>query len=324
MKATLTCIPGATDQSVGCAHLDTQLTLGDLCQRFLAEYRRPRIKDILLYRRTARAILRQRVLNDPLAHERASSLTHRDFERLRDTLTERKYEDSSVNQTLKLLSTVFNWGQRYGLGLVRNPLSFVERMPERSSPGHYSIQEIGRILEHRACSPLIATAIYTGMRKGELYGLRWSAVSFDESCIKVERSYATSPKSGESRLIPIHSELLPYLNRWQKESPVTPQQLVFPVLQRAGYGMGRSDDGLELVTLLASVGITACHRPWHAFRHTFATLLCEAGASRDAIERLLGHTLSGSRMTARYLHPSVAYLRRELHKLTIQPAGAIA
>jgi integrase len=279
---------------------------------------------MLLYRRTARAILRQRVLNDPLARERASRLTPRDFERLRDTLTERKYEDSSINQTLKLLSTVFNWGQRYGLGLVRNPLSLVERMPERSSPGHYSIREIECIVAHHACSPLMATAIYTGMRKGEMYGLRWPAISFDESYIKVERSYASSTKSGESRLIPIHSELLPYLYRWQKQCPVTPQQLVFPVLQRAGYGMGRSDDGAELVALLASVGITACHRPWHAFRHTFATLLCEAGASRDAIERLLGHTPSGNRMTAHYLHPSLAYLRRELHKLTIQPAAPIA
>jgi integrase len=54
-------------------------------------------------------------------------------------------------------------------------------------------------------------------------------------------------------------------------------------------------------------------------RRTFATLFCEAGGSRDAIEQILGHTSSGNRITARYVLPSLAYLTREMAKLTLQP-----
>lgn len=300
-----------------------RLTLNELCERFLADYRRPRIKDIAGYRRTARSVLR-RVMGDPIAQTEVSRLRPLDFEKLRDTLSERMYEDSSINQTLKLLSTVFNWGQRVGLGVIRNPLSFVERMPERAIPSHYTCSEIARILAHPSCSPLVSTAIYTGMRKGELYGLRWSSVSFDEEYLKVDHSYDGSTKSGEVRLIPIHAALLQTLRRWKDDCPRTTQGLVFPVRKKEGYAMGRSDDGQELVTLLDAVGIQSSHRPWHAFRHTFATLLCEAGASRDAIERLLGHSPSGNRITARYLHPSISYLRRELHKLSIGSVSSFA
>lgn len=324
MKSTLASLPETTAEPAQTVGQVSHLTLADLCLRFLSEYRRPSIKDIAVYRRTARAILRQRVLCEPVAQREAAGLVAQDFERLRDTLAERNYEQSSINQTLKLLSTVFNWGQRYGLGVLRNPLSFVERMPEHANPGHYSITEIGRIRSHPDCTPMMLTAIYTGMRKGELYGLRWSSVSFDEAVIKVERSYNSTTKSGETRLIPIHMELLPQLQNWRSVCPATEQSLVFPVLQRAGYGMGRSDDGTELLALLAALGILACPRPWHAFRHSFATLLCESGATRDAIERLLGHSPSGSRITARYLHPSISYLRRELHKLSLHAGPPVA
>lgn len=301
-----------------------QITLAELCEHFLSEYRRPRIKDMTTYRRTVRSILRQRVLSEPLAGKGVTELRPRDFEALRDSLVQRAYENSSINQTLKLLSTIYNWGQRSDLFDGRNPLSVVERMPEYMTAGHYSALELARILTHPHCSTMVATAVYTGMRKGELYGLRWQDVSLDEACITVERSYHGTPKSGQARLIPIHPELLPLLRVWRQQSPQTPLNLVFPVALKHGYGMGRSDDGRELSQLLHAVGVPVCHRPWHAFRHSFATLLCEAGAARDAIERLLGHATTGSRITARYLHPSLGYLRRELHKLSLGPASPIA
>jgi len=60
-------------------------------------------------------------------------------------------------------------------------------------------------------------------------------------------------------------------------------------------------------------------RPWHAFRHTFATLFLEAGGAQAALERILGHSTSGSRTTAIYLHVDLPFLAREMARLTLRP-----
>lgn len=292
-------------------------SLGALCLRFLDEYRRPKIKDLVGYRRTARAILQQRVLNHAIAQREVQTIRSSDFEALRDHLESRSYQNSSINQTLKLLSTMFCWAQRSELLDRQNPLRQVERLPERESGESYSPAEVRRLLSRPDCPAMVVAALYTGMRKGELFGLTWDAVSFDQQCIFVRRSYATTPKSGKPRTVPIHPELRPRLLAWQRQCPATASGLVFPVRKRDGYGMGRTDDGHELIGLLQAAQTRLPLRPWHAFRHTFATLLCEAGVQRDALEYLLGHATTGSRVTARYLHFSVAFLAKELGKLSL-------
>jgi integrase len=63
---------------------------------------------------------------------------------------------------------------------------------------------------------MVATAVYTGLRKGELMGLRWRDVHLDEGRIDVERSYRTKPKSKNSRHLPINPELAAVLRSPQK------------------------------------------------------------------------------------------------------------
>lgn len=294
-------------------------TLFELCERFLAEYRRPRIKDIARYRQTARSILRQRVYSHPIKELPLSSLSYRHAELLRDDLMARGYEHGSINQTLKLLSTLFRWAQRQEYVQRGNPLEQVERMPDLRSPDYYSREQIERLLAIERCPAMVATAIYTGMRKGELLGLTWESVNLKEQVIEVRRSYRSTPKSGRPRVVPLHPELVPALVRWRAQCPRTPEQLVFPVARGTGYGMGRSDDDVGLASFLQSVGIPHGKRPWHAFRHSFATLLCEAGSQRDAIAELLGHAAEGSRITGRYIHLSLGFLRQELAKLSLRP-----
>jgi integrase len=59
---------------------------------------------------------------------------------------------------------------------------------------------------------LFATAVYTGLRKGELLGLRKSEVDLANRLIIVSRSYdRESTKGGRAEAIPIAAELVPYL-----------------------------------------------------------------------------------------------------------------
>jgi integrase len=65
--------------------------------------------------------------------------------------------------------------------------------------------------EDRGAFVLYAAAAYTGMRAGELAGLQWGDVSFEQRLIAVQRSYAGPTKGGDVRYVPILDPLLPVL-----------------------------------------------------------------------------------------------------------------
>jgi integrase len=59
---------------------------------------------------------------------------------------------------------------------------------------------------------LFAAALYTGMRKGELFALRKADVDFDAGLIVGSRSHDRDiPKGGRGEAIPIKAELFAYL-----------------------------------------------------------------------------------------------------------------
>lgn len=106
--------------------------------------------------------------------------------------------------------------------------------------------------------PMTATAIYTGMRKGELFGLRWIDVLFDRGSIHVAHSYWKTPKSDKWRPVPLHPALVPILREWQRRCH--PGSLVFPVVPGRGQKarMGTPDDMLSIDERLQAAG---CHVP---------------------------------------------------------------
>ena len=81
-----------------------------------------------------------------------------------------------------------------------------------------SAEEIELLLLHAERNaptlyPMIATAMYTGRRKGELHGLRWSDVKLTAETLRIAYSYDSTPKSGQTRSVPTHPQLLPILRK---------------------------------------------------------------------------------------------------------------
>lgn len=300
------------------------MTLRQLCAEFLRSYHRPRIRDRNRYMNEIRSIMNQRIVREPLASRPAESLRCRDIEALRDQLILDGYEASSVNRTLKVLSVVYNWSNRQELINCRNPVMDVERLHELFTGDFYSLHEVQLLINHPRCPVMACAAVYTGMRKGELYGLRWADLDLAAGSLRIRHSYGSIPKDGQPRAVPLHPELIPVLRAWRPQCPPTELGLVFPVRRLHGYGMGRADDGDDLRDLLKEAGCHVPRFPWHAFRHTFATLLCEAGASPQALAQLLGHALPGGRVTARYLHLSQRFLLQELARLSLRPPAPVS
>lgn len=298
------------------------VTVGELADRFLAEYNPPKLRNHSRYITEATHAFNGRLRSYSIAGMPAAEVRKLDVVKYRDALRTKGYRPSTINQTLCRVSLLFNWALEQEIIDCKNPFDRVERMPARPSEECYTRADVERLLmpEHR--HPLVAVALYCGLRRGEIAGLTWECVRFDLGRLVVKRSFRGLPKNGKPRTIPLHTELVPILREWQARCPENREGLVFPVLVGKQCRMHTRSTMARMIRALAKrVGCREdFERPIHAMRRTFATLFNESGGSRDALEQILGHTTSGNKITALYVLPSIEHLAREMAKLTLQPS----
>lgn len=165
---------------------------------------------------------------------------------------------------------------------------------------------------------LYATAICTGMREGELAGLRWDKVDFARRLIIVDFSYDGPTKAEDVRYVPILDPLLPVLKAWRLRCPGV---FVFP--NRDGGMQQRSgrifQEVLHRVLDAAKFpkteknGKTRRYIVFHDLRHTFASFWVMNGGDLYKLQKILGH--KSTKMTERYSHLSPAAFTSEHGRL---------
>ncbi|MFA4835646.1 MAG: tyrosine-type recombinase/integrase [Dehalococcoidia bacterium] len=137
--------------------------------------------------------------------------------------------------------------------------------------------------------PMVLVSLNTGMRRGELFDLKWSAVNFDTKTITVA---GATTKTSDTRHIPMNKETIGVLEAWKKQVSKSPY--VFP-----GQGGGRFEDVKSAwLKLLGRAQIDGFR--WHDMRHDFASRLVMAGVPLNTVRDLLGH--ADIKMTLRYAH----------------------
>ncbi len=137
--------------------------------------------------------------------------------------------------------------------------------------------------------PMVLVSLNTGMRRGELFDLKWPAVNFDTRTVTVAGDTA---KTSDTRHIPMNKEVFGVLDGWKKQG--ADSQYVFP-----GQGGGRLEDVKSAwLNLLSRAQIEAFR--WHDMRHDFASRLVMAGVPLNTVRDLLGH--ADIKMTLRYAH----------------------
>ena len=121
---------------------------------------------------------------------------------------------ATVNKLRSVLRTVFSRGLKAGLWAGANTLASVEvrRVPERAYDT-LRADEVAPLLSHvPEWRGLFAAALYTGMRKGEPFGLRRADVDLAEGRIVVRRSYdRASTKGGHADALPIAPPLVCFI-----------------------------------------------------------------------------------------------------------------
>lgn len=254
----------------------------------------------------------------------------RDFasEKIRDGLS-----PATVRRLLALLRKILNDAVQDGL-LAESPFRRVKhhqlpREPKARDYTWFTQEEIAKLLE--AAEPLdrpfYATAVYTGLRRGELCGLRWADVDLAAGLVAVSRSYdKPTTKSGEPRKVPMGAKLRAILTAWKANCPPSPEGLVFPShtprrLQPDGPLVHAMRDGATVshrfADLCEAAGVRAL--PFHSLRHSFATHFMRTGGDLYRLKAILGH--STITLTERYAHHSPTWARRDVNRLDFQPKG---
>lgn len=157
---------------------------------------------------------------------------------------------------------------------------------------------------------LYATAIYTGLRAGELTGLQWKNVDLANRLITVERTRdQATTKGGRTRRVPVLDPLLPVLSGWRDEE--YDLELVFCNLRG---GMFRPDarpfkDTFHRVRERAGLA----RMTFHDLRHTFASHWMLKGGDIYRLQKILGHRSVTT--TERYAHMAPAAFREDWARL---------
>jgi integrase/recombinase XerD len=227
-------------------------------------------------------------------------ITPRRISALERRLT-RILQPNTIRNVLGLLRAMLNLAVEHGW-LASAPKVRLPRAPDLEYSWLRSDQEIRRFLEAASKDPypgvlqLFATAVYTGMRAGELLGLRWDDVDLERRLITVQRSYNNPTKTSRIRRVPILDPLLPLLRAWKLACPSA--ELVFPNQRGNMHGSGSSVTRVVFQRTLASAKIEGL--TFHDLRHTFASHWVLKGGDLYRLQRVLGH--QSIELTQRYAH----------------------
>ncbi len=164
------------------------------------------------------------------------------------------------------------------------------RLPDGGAAGEH----FGRF---HAARDVFEAALETGLRRGDLLGLRWKSVDLDRGFIRV-----TMEKTNEEAVVPISTRCRELLEA--RLSPKVVRAYIF--VNEDGQPYSEETIKRYFTTAKALAGITRRFR-FHDLRHTFASDLGSQGVSDLLIAKALGHTSTD--MTRRYAKPSEESLR---------------
>ncbi|MFZ7126964.1 MAG: tyrosine-type recombinase/integrase [Desulfobacterales bacterium] len=214
-----------------------------------------------------------------------------DIDRFRLRLS-KTHAAQSVKHSLNLLRRIINFGQSKGLCAA---LPFKIKFPRVSNEvtEDLSTEQLSRLLEaieaddHPQAGDIMKMALYLGLRKGEIFRLKWEHIDFRRGFVRI-----LDPKRGEDATIPLNSAARRLLESIPKEA-----EYVFP--GRAGGQ--RTTIAVQARRIRKAAGLPDSFRPLHGLRHHYASLLASSGkVDMFTLQRLLTH--KDPKMTARYAH----------------------
>lgn len=319
-----------------------RVTVGDWLDRWLEQYARPRVRPTTwgCYEYIIRVHLRPALGAVALKALRPEHL---------QALYNGRLADGLSNRTVRLMHSVMHAALKQAVkeGLVLRNVSEAASPPQQKKRemrvlSREEQQRFLAVLGQDRLGPAFLLDLATGLRRGEILGLRWQDVDLEEGTLTVQQALAVvradalpegaaaagkkgvlvfqEPKSKSGRrTIPIPEAVLPALRlHWAGQAR-----------EKLALGQAYQDHGLVFATatgrpihprnftrsfyrLVEKAGIGSANL--HALRHTFATRLLEANEHPKVVQELLGDSQI-SVVLDTYSHVSMDLKRRAAEKL---------
>lgn len=235
----------------------------------------------------------------------------------------RQVRPSSLRSYRDRLGIFFRWCvESKRVAPTWNPMTEAATAKDRKAleappPKYFTPEDLARLLarvdeagrgagQSAALDRLLADVIRftaaTGLRRGEVCALRWSAVHLgardeDPSFVAVEPSEGFTTKNGKRRVVPLLGSALAVLRERAGLGTHAPDDPVFPAVhhgknERPGRVYGpmltrRLREHLGALGLRSSAGGPPPN--FHSLRHTFGTEAVSGGASVYAVQEAMGH-----------------------------------
>ena len=239
--------------------------------------------------------LDEHVLPEP-GNRKLNALTTAELQELVDRWHVDAKPASTIRNRIKPLQAIYRRARARG-GLTTNPTRDLELpVPRPDEVEIVAAADAAELLEPLTIEdkPIWATALYAGLRYGELRALRWRAVDFAAGTIRVEESWdpktgPIEPKTRTSRRATPMPDTLRELLRNHRELRGNParDELVFGLESGGPFNSAalyhRADAAWREAGLDGRLRL-------HQARHSYASYLIAAGANPKAISTFMGHS----------------------------------
>ncbi len=338
-RAAVTALEATLDQARGGVDVGSDTTVAEYLDRWLASKRKIRASTTTSYRSHV-----DLYLSPLLGHLKLRELKASHVDVLLAALAKRHGKQplstATVRRIHSTLRVALNDAVRRRL-LPFNPTQHVELPPDRHSPRSvWSPREVERFLHATSTDQFGAAyrvAIVTGMRRGEICGLRWRDVDLSNGLIRINQAavqvggaiHIEPPKTKTGiRTVPLDEETTAALERHFEQQTAMRKQWGEAYQAEQAYVFCREDGSLLSPERLsrrfkhasASAGLPIIR--FHDLRHTSASVALAAGVALKVVSDRLGHSTTA--ITADlYTHvsPAVAREAAEAIARTINPTA---
>jgi integrase len=243
----------------------------------------------------------ERYIRSELGKKEPDELVPLDVDRLRLKL-QRAGKHTMAARVLELLRRTVNYGVNRGLV---PPINFKIEVPrlnnettEDLSPDQ--IKKLIKVLdedEDQTAANVMRLALFTGMRRGEIFKLRWDNVDFRRGFITLR-----DPKGGRDATIPLNTESRAVLESIESGD----SEFVFP---GRFPGQHRTDCRDSFARIAKAAGFPSGFRPLHGLRHVYGSMLASSGkVGLYTLQKLMKH--KSPLQTQRYAHLRDAALKK--------------
>lgn len=254
-------------------------------------------------------------------------------------ITEKGKTFRNIKQVKSYTSQVLDFAIKMKL-IAENPMRQVvlPKREKKKSDNFFSVEELHDFLAIiKAEEPyknyaLFRLLAYSGLRKGELYSLRWSDIDFDKQLLSINKNLGRikgkpvekgTKNKFSVRQIPLDTDTVSILKEWKQQSikekgqltvtPLIDSDYMFTFVDRDGKIEPLYQDYINSVLkrIIRKHGLKKITP--HGFRHTHATLMIEVEVDPVNAAKRLGH--ASSQMTLdTYSHSTVAGEKKAITK----------